>query len=271
MKDSRASKSIQTVSIVGSGNVAWHLSKALHDSGIRVVNIVSRTLNRAQDIAEITGATPVSGLPENKLLPDLLLLCVSDDALPMVALHYRNYKGLIAHTSGSTGIEVFTQRKDHSGVFYPLQTFSRMKEMDYKTIPFFIEASSQESATLLASLAERISGKWHYLDSQSRLMLHVSAVFVSNFSNHMAAIAHAILKDAGLEFDLLMPLLEQTIKKIHDMAPSDAQTGPAVREDMKIIESHLNALANRPDEQNIYKLLTNSIINYKHTHEQDKL
>lgn len=267
MKDLKESKSIQTVSVVGTGNVAWHLSKALHEAGIRIVSIISRSGIRAKEMAELTGASALTDLADNTSLPDLLLLCVSDDAIPHVASQYRYYKGLIAHTSAATGLDVFTQSQGPSGVFYPLQTFSIIKEMDYKSIPFFIEASSEESATLLAGLAEKISGRWHYLGSESRLMLHVSAVFASNFSNHMATIAQSILKDAGLEFDLLRPLLEQTTEKIKELSPTDAQTGPAIREDMKILETHLKALANKPDEQKIYKLLTNSIIKYKHKHE----
>jgi len=254
---------IQKVAIAGTGNIAWHLARAMHRSGMDITHIISRSMPRAAELSKDVSATPLDN-PENvREQPDMYLLCVSDDALPEVQEAYSGKGPPVVHTSGSTGIGVLSADKNTTGVLYPLQTFTRGVEMTYDRIPFLVEGSSEKVALRLEQLAGKISRVVHRVNSQQRRQLHVSAVFACNFSNHLSAIAERLMQQSGLSFDLLLPLLEETTRKLRDKSPLEAQTGPAVRNDLTTIEKHMEALGNLPEEQEIYRLLTESIMRYR--------
>jgi predicted short-subunit dehydrogenase-like oxidoreductase (DUF2520 family) len=257
------SNEIKTVTIVGAGNVGWHMARALYQAGITIDHVVSRTKRHAEELAAVVSAVPMTNVSGIERSPDMFLLCVNDDTLVNVVEEYFGFDVLVVHTSGSSGREIFQNRKGKFGVFYPLQTFTRNIEMTYGTIPFFVEGTSKEVVDQLKKLAELISGIVFEADSERRQMLHMAAVFACNFSNHLAAIADELLTATGLNFELLLPLIEETNRKLRSMDPVSAQTGPAVRNDRKIVEKHLRSLEGMPEEQELYRLLTKNIIRYR--------
>jgi predicted short-subunit dehydrogenase-like oxidoreductase (DUF2520 family) len=256
-------EAISSISIVGSGNVAWHLAQAFKAGGIKITNIISRSEISGNELADLVSSKRIEKLTETTEDPDLYLCCISDDSIGDVSEILKDKKSIIAHTSGSVSMDIFKRTHENYGVFYPLQTFTREKKMQYSGIPFLIEGSSKELENKFAKLADRVSGKWEIVNSNKRRMVHIAAVFACNFSNHLARIAQEILKEEKMDFDILRPLLEESNKKLQLLDPKKAQTGPAYREDISIIESHLHELTNKPEEAEIYKLLTDSIIKYK--------
>ncbi|MEX0987331.1 MAG: Rossmann-like and DUF2520 domain-containing protein [Bacteroidales bacterium] len=256
-------KNITSVSIIGTGNVGWHLAIALFKSGIEIRHIIARSSAKAGELARIVDASPVANFTDIIKHPDMYLVCVSDDAIPGVVDIIGDSGAVIVHTSGSTGFEVFTHVKENYGVFYPLQTFTRGNEMNYQEIPFLVEGDSKKVVEMLKGLADTISGISREADSEMRKKIHIAAVFACNFSNHLAAVAETILKESGLEVDLLFPLMKETYRKIIHIGPLKAQTGPAARNDTNMIGSHLDALVDFPEELKMYKILTDNIIRYR--------
>ena len=228
-----------SVVILGNGNVATHLYNAfLKAENIAVSKINSRKL-------------------ESIPIADVTIIAVSDDAIADVSKSLNNRNGLITHTSGAVDIDVIVNER--KGVFYPLQSFSKDKSVDFKTIPFCLETSNSEDYNLLEKLAKSIGKNVFQISSEQRKKLHVAAVFVNNFSNHMYKIAHDICEKNDVPFEILYPLIEETAKKIQSISPENAQTGPAKRNDVQTIENHLENLNSQ--QQKIYKLLSKSIQN----------
>lgn len=234
------------VLVIGTGNVGTHLYKAFKEAGLR--------------------AGIVSGHAEIIPPADIYIISVKDDAVEETA---RRLDGsfipgsLVAHTSGSVSYEKlsasFRDKSTPCGVFYPLQTFSKDVEMKYDEIPFLIEGSGPAATEELTTLAKRISRNVRTADSEERASYHVAAVIACNFSNHLCALADEYLAAEGLDFKILLPLLEQTIRKLHFASPRQAQTGPAIRGDRNVIEAHRNRLKGYPHITGIYDLLTESI------------
>ena len=227
-----------SVLIIGNGNVASHLVKAfLKVDAFHVTQLNSRELNN------IPKAT-------------ITILAVSDDAIAVVSAKVKN--ALVVHTSGSFPLEGLknTTRK---GVFYMLQTFSKEKEVDFATVPFCLEAENKEDYLLLETVAKAIGVKTYTINSRQRKALHVAAVFVNNFTNHLYKIGNDICEEHQVPFEILHPLIQETSEKIKTLSPEKAQTGPAIRNDDKTIENHLELLEKK--QQLIYKLITQSIKN----------
>ncbi|MDE5868742.1 MAG: DUF2520 domain-containing protein, partial [Muribaculaceae bacterium] len=223
------------INIIGRGNVATHLYKAFKQY-ISVNSINPHTLDNIDVNADLT------------------IISVSDDAIKSVVNHLPKLKGIVAHTSGSTGIDIF--KDSHIlkyGVFYPLQTFSKDKDLNYSKIPFFIEASDKETERELLNLASLVSNNVRIANSKQRKKLHIASVFSCNFVNHLWALSDRYLRQNDLSFSDLIPLIEETLEKTSFISPEEAQTGPAVREDMNIIASHIDDLDDNPTLQNIYK------------------
>lgn len=254
---------IKMVAIVGTGNIAWHLARALSRSGIVITSIISRSMERATQLAKEVSAIPLDDPAMLEEQPDMYLLCVSDDVLPEAQTAYAGKGPLVVHTSGSTGMDVLATAGNETGVLYPLQTFTKGVEMSYEQFPFLVEGSTEKAAAQLKHLAGKISSEVHLVNSQQRRKIHVAAVFACNFSNHLSAIADRLMQESGLTFDLLRPLVEETTRKLREMPPLNAQTGPAVRNDMTTIEMHMEALGNQPEEQELYRLLSDNIIRYR--------
>jgi predicted short-subunit dehydrogenase-like oxidoreductase (DUF2520 family) len=244
------------VSIIGSGNVAQHLIQAFSKTAeIELVQVYSRKPNvistkstSAKIISDFTAFLPV----------DLIIIAVTDSAISEVSKQIPLKNQLVVHTSGSMSMEVLDD-KNRKGVFYPLQTFSKTKEIDFSSIPIFIEAQNDNDYKTLEIVAKSVSNSVNRINSKQRKALHIAAVFVSNFTNHLYQIGYAICLENELPFDALKPLILETANKIVTLSPTEAQTGPARRKDNQTINEHLSFLTDE-NQKEIYKLLTKSII-----------
>ncbi len=234
------------VTIIGTGNVSFHLKKAF--LSIPEVHLIDVVPGRS-DFMNI--------LSKND--SDVFIIAVSDDAITKVARHFRDSDKLVAHTSGSVSINDLPSNI-RKGIFYPLQTFSKEREVDFKTIPICVEAKDSKDLNLLKTLAQSISEKVYEISSEQRKALHLAAVFVNNFTNHLYQIGNEICQDNALSFDLLRPLILETASKIEALEPNGAQTGPAKRNDTNTIIRQLELLQNK-NQKEIYKILTQSIQN----------
>lgn len=236
------------VLIIGEGNVGSHLYRAFNESGVEAFNISSRKLK----------GTP---LAHNA---DIILLAVSDGAIPEVARQLSSelpdFKGVVAHTAGSVGINALDGYFLNYGVFYPLQTFSKDIDIpDYPSIPIFIEGNNSVSESALTALARLAFKSVFQYPSEKRASLHLASVFSCNFVNALYAIAQKILQDKDIPFDVVRPLITQTAGKILTNSPAECQTGPASRGDEAVMKSHLNALSFDPQLQEIYSHLSDYI------------
>jgi predicted short-subunit dehydrogenase-like oxidoreductase (DUF2520 family) len=247
------------ICLVGAGNVAWHLGKALTQKGYAVSRVLDRTASSSEQLAEELNAES-SGIPEDGLAgSDACLICISDDAISTVISELKPGNCLLMHTAGSVPLDVFKGKAINYGVLYPLQTFTRGRSLDYSRIPFLTEANTPENLNLINKLAFSVSGNVMEADSTRRLYIHLAAIFASNFSNHMYALAEKIALEYGMSFELLKPLIAETTEKALDMSPHDAQTGPASRGNKKVIERHLELLKKDPRLQELYAMISKSI------------
>ncbi len=246
--------------LIGAGNVAKHLGRALLDAGHTIAQVYSRTMNNAQILSEQLSADPIDDIASLDDTADIYLIAVKDDVISEVATQINVADKIIAHTSGMKGVDVLDNISEKTGVFYPLQTFSKDKDVNFKTIPVFIEAKNKEAYNILLQLAKSITDKVYDITEEKRRILHLCAVFANNFTNHMYVVAKEILDKEGLSFDFLKPLVIETIDKIQNINPKEAQTGPAVRGDQEIITQHIQYLQEKfPDFSDIYGLITKSI------------
>lgn len=248
---------------IGSGNVATHMAVALKNSGNEIVQIYSRTNANANKLAEKVAAESVCELSRLNCDADLYIFSLKDDALSAVIKNMPKTTGIWIHTAGSVPMNIFEERMQNGscGVIYPLQTFSKERELDFSKVSLFVEGDSVDTEQILLSLAKSLSENVIVLDSENRKYLHLSAVFANNFSNHMYTLAYEILKKRGVPFNVLRPLITETAAKVMEMEPLKAQTGPAIRLDEKVINKHVELIE---DEQmkNIYSILSKSINRY---------
>ena len=250
------------ITIVGTGNVAFHIGKRLHERGVEINQIIGRNMPKTAWLADIlkTKATTFEGLVDTE--SDIFIIAVSDDAIAEVAnnLSKSINNQLVVHTSGSIPSTVLQPFFRHFGVLYPLQTFSMGSHPDFKEIPVFINMTPQYQADFLRQLAEKISPRVYNLSDNDRMTLHVAAVFVNNFVNHLFKIGSEIVAKQNLPFDVLLPLIEETVHKIRKNPPANMQTGPAKRGDDLTIEKHLSFLEKQtPQYDLLYTLLSISI------------
>jgi predicted short-subunit dehydrogenase-like oxidoreductase (DUF2520 family) len=251
------------VAWVGAGNVAWHLAQAFDEAGVKVVEVYSRNFLHAESLCQhLYEAEPKRDLDFLDSKADLLLISVSDDALAEVIDNLiLRPDMLVAHTSGSISMKVFEGYPYPYGVFYPLQTFSKKRNLDVSKVPFCIEGQNDKVVHQLTQLARKISKAVYQISSEERKILHISAVFACNFVNHLLALSKDILDGEKLDFAILKPLIQETIQKALDSkSPLDVQTGPAVRRDFQVIEQHLHYLEQEPLKKKIYEILTESIL-----------
>ena len=242
------------VIILGGGNVATHLAHVfIEASKVRLVQIYNRNITAIEELKKHTAIT--DNIQKIKKA-DIYLISVSDSAIDLVASKLKAANALVVHTSGSTSISVLKKHK-HKGVFYPLQTFSKNRKIDFTNIPLCLEATDSKDLLLLEQLALQISKTYYTIDSKHRKKLHTAAVFINNFVNHLYFIGGEICKTNQIEPDILNPLLKETAEKALAITPYNAQTGPARRGDQSTIAKHLKDLS--PNQQEIYKLLSQSI------------
>jgi len=244
---------IEQVSIIGSGNVANRLAIAFTEEGVAVSHIFSINQTTAKELAQKVGAKVLSSI--NDLPKQLCIVCVPDDVLNSV-VDSINDDVAVAYTSGSIQISSFKSRKN-LGVFYPLQTFSKERKVDFFNIPIFIESNSDYFTSILFDLAWKISREVNHANSEDRKKMHIAAVIVNNFTNHLVHLSQKYAIENKIDFAHLQPLLQETIAKLVDNSAFDSQTGPARRGDENIIEKHLAKLSGRTKE--IYQLLSQSI------------
>jgi predicted short-subunit dehydrogenase-like oxidoreductase (DUF2520 family) len=245
-----------SVIILGTGNVAQHLITAFHESDtIKIIQVFSR--NSKTTLQNLNSSNITSQFSELKEA-DVYIISVTDNAIQEVAKQIPYENKLVVHTSGSISISELDS-KNRKGIFYPLQTFSKKKEVDFNEIPICIEAENHLDIELLEKIAKSISKKVYYITSEQRKALHVAAVFVCNFTNHLYQIGNKICEQNKVPFEVLLPLITETASKIITLSPEEAQTGPAKRNDTQTINTHLNFLTNETQKE-IYKILTKSII-----------
>ena len=246
---------MKTINIIGSGNVVHHLVRALSGlSNYKIQNVAVRSLDKVADF--FPKDLIVTGVEDLKPA-DITLISVTDSSIAEVSERIPYTDSLVVHTSGTTALEVLND-KNRKGVFYPLQTFSKNKAINFKEVPLCLEAENTDDLIELKLLAKEISDKVFEISSEQRKSLHVAAVFVSNFTNHLYSIGNEICQENNIPFDILKPLIKETADKINYLNPKDAQTGPAVRFDQKTIKAHQDFLKNQ-NYKSIYNLITQSI------------
>ncbi|WP_367947470.1 Rossmann-like and DUF2520 domain-containing protein [Acinetobacter sp. BY484] len=251
------------ISIIGAGRVAYHLAcvlSAQHD----IVQIYSRTLGKAQQLAEQCQAQAVARAEELSDHVDLVIIAVSDQSIASVIEQIHPYlpHNLIVHTSGSTHLNVLKKVHVRVGVFYPLQTFSLERQIDWQQTPLFIEAVHEQDQALLSELANSLSYRVYAYNSSQRLSLHLAAVFACNFSNYCYDMAKQVVDAEQVDFSLLYPLMLETANKATQNDPKQMQTGPAMRGDRNILSMHQAMLeqSQRGDLVEVYALLSQQIL-----------
>jgi predicted short-subunit dehydrogenase-like oxidoreductase (DUF2520 family) len=241
------------ITMIGAGNLATHLCRALINSGHEIIQIYSRTVESASTLAKEINAPYTTDTKAIKS-SDLAIIAVNDDSIQDIEKHISFPK---VHTSGTKPLNVLSGKK--VGVFYPLQTFNRNINVNFKSIPICLESSDNDLLLVLKNLAQSISEKVVELNSEQRKKLHLAAVISCNFSNMLYRLSEEICQKEGIPFDILQPLILETAKKIKSTTPTNAQTGPAKRDDIETIEKHLMLLDNDDEKKEIYQLLTASI------------
>lgn len=253
-----------SVIILGAGNVATHLFNAFDKADqVNVKQWFNKTIKSIQPYKNKVAITDdLSQLEE----ADVYIIAVSDDAVAKLSTKLPFENRLVVHTSGSVNVHDL-DKKNRRGVFYPLQTFSKAAALDFANVPICLEVLNKTDLKTLKTLAKAIGSSTHKVNTDQRKALHLAAVFVNNFTNQLYRVAHEITEAEGVEFDILKPLLVETAKKVQDISPYMAQTGPAKRNDKKTIKNHLQLLKSEHHKA-VYELLTTSI---QKTHGRKKL
>lgn len=248
-------------SVIGSGRVASHLTPSIIEGGMECVGICSRTPYNSEALAQKIGTKAFSSLSELIHTPvDFVLISVNDDAIPELASQFpRDFQSVVLHTSGSTPMDALSPLHNR-GVLYPMQTFSKEREINMPEVPIFIEYFSPEAEQVLKKVTQVLgTQKVTALSSEERAKLHLASVFGCNFVNHLYAQADEVLHSIGLDFTILKPLVVETLNKALHNPPKSVQTGPAVRNDQKTILRHLQLLKGQPKTQKLYQELSDSI------------
>lgn len=250
----------KSITFIGAGNVATHLAKAFFSKGFNISQIYSKSLTNAITLANKVNAVPIHNLSDLTDENHIYIVCLKDDVIEQVLNQITIKQKLIVHTSGSIDMNVFSKEGfENYGILYPLQTFSKDKDVNIDEVPFCIEANTTENENKLVGLAKSLANNVQLINSDQRKKLHLAAVFACNFSNYMYTIADELLVKNNLDLNLLKPLIIETANKIKDAKPALMQTGPAKRNDKAIIEKHIQLLADSKDYQDIYKLITENI------------
>lgn len=246
--------------IFGTGNAATVLSLLFAEEGHRILQVYGRDAHKAATLAKRCNAAGISDLTEVNMGADLYVIAVSDSAVASLAAGLQLGNRMLVHTAGSVSREVLSGSSTNYGVLYPVQSL-RTERGDAPDIPFLVDANSEAGIETLKSIAKTVSTKVQQADDDQRLRLHVAAVIVSNFTNHLYALAEAYCKKEGTDFRMLLPLISEVANRIQYASPKDVQTGPAVRHDQNTIERHLQLLQQFPELQQLYVALSNSIQN----------
>lgn len=255
------SATVKRIACVGSGNVALSLLPALYGAGYKIVQVCSRNLRTVQQLAKVVGAASTDKLTELSPNADIYILAVPDDEIVNVLRKATFGNGIVVHLSGSTPMSIFEKRGiAHYGVLYPLQAFTR-HSVNFMHVPLYVEANDSVAMEELMFMGRKLSVEVYNITSEKRMLLHIAAVFACNFSNHLLTIASRLLHDEQLSYASLKPLIKDTFERAMQVDnPELLQTGPAVRGDAKIVGSHVKALSGYPLTQQIYQLISESIM-----------
>lgn len=250
---------IKTIVCIGAGKVAQHLCSTLLQHEYKIVQIYSRTITSARKLAQQINTEYTNSIANLKQNADLYIICVSDNALLQIAENLTIEKGLIVHTAGSIDMTILSNCSKRYGVFYPLQTFSEQKTLNFKDIPICIEANTIEDYKILNNFAQTLANNVYQISSMQRKYIHTGAVFACNFVNHLFNIAYEILTQQKIPFQLLKPLVNETLQKAFLFQPKQVQTGPAIRNDTVVMQNQRQLIQN-PLHAQIYDLISKSII-----------
>lgn len=253
------------ITIIGAGRVAHHLAQVLSTQH-QIVQVLNRNLQKAKSLAVLVNAEAIDSFEQLDSNIDLAIIAISDQSISTVIgqMHHALPDVLIVHTSGSTNLDVLTQQHARAGVFYPLQTFSLDREVDWNSTPLFVEAVNKDDLNTLTDLASSLSQRVYQYDSAQRLSLHLAAVFACNFSNYCYDIAKQVVDAKQVDFSLLYPLILETAQKATQHDPRLMQTGPAMRGDQNILNMHNNMLADaeQTELQQVYQLMSAQILKH---------
>lgn len=249
------------VVLIGAGNVATHLGIALKSTPWQVVQVYSRTEASALALCDILGVPSVTSMEEVCKDADIYIVAVKDSVLKdLIPSIVKGREGaLFVHTAGSLPMSVWEGHAKRYGVLYPMQTFSKARAVDFSSVSFFVEANGTTEVDVLKELASHLSPKVYEATSKQRTYLHMAAVFACNFANHMYTLSAHLLEKQELPFEAMLPLIDETARKVHELSPKDAQTGPAIRQDANVMNSHLEMLADNRELQELYEIISKSI------------
>lgn len=251
------------ISFIGAGNVAWHLAPALENVGHFVKEVYTPNGKSAKKlVGNLYDAVVKSDLDFSDSPSQIFILAVPDDAIQSIAQKIiLPEQSLMVHTSGSKGLDILEYSSAAAtGVFYPLQTFSKSKKLDFERVPFLLESENKEALKILNNLAKSLSKNIQIVSTAQRKQMHLAAVFACNFTNHMMSISEKIMNNAQLDFSLLHPLVLETIDKALKHSPQSVQTGPAKRGDLETLDKHMEMLQSDENVQEIYRLISQNIL-----------
>ena len=245
---------------IGSGNLATQLSLAMKNAGQTILQVFSKTEEHARELAEKIGCrytADIDGIDEKA---DVYVISVKDDAISGIAdkICHKAENAVFVHTAGSISMDVLKGKAQHYGVLYPMQTFSKSRKVDFKPIPCFLEASDDETLNTIRQLAESVSDNVVLADSTKRKKIHLAAVLACNFTNHCYRLAEKVLQEEQIDFNLFLPLIDETAKKVSVLSPKQAQTGPMMRWDTGVMQMQIDLLGDERTKQ-IYRLMAESI------------
>lgn len=243
----------QKIVLIGTGKLAGILGNALHQAGFRIVQVYGRNLEKAVRLASGLNSKAISSFNELVKDADLYIIAVSDDAIYQMSRVLVGVRGICVHTSGSVQMDVFQDVATNFGVFYPLQTFSEGRNIILQEVPFLIEGNNPDTASRLIEIASSISDNVFHCNSGERKTVHLSAVFVSNFINAMLGIGEELITQTNLPFEILHPLVKETVAKALENGAVKSQTGPAIRGDKQTMQAHIQLLENRPELASVYQ------------------
>lgn len=258
--------------MIGAGKVATHIATHL-SLYTEIYQVYSRTSASAEDLAAKLHCEATQNLTDVYTDADVYIFSLTDNALPEVIKSVVPHlqKGVCIHTAGSLPIDVFKGVATDFGVLYPMQTFSKEKEIRWEDVPLFIEGNTPHTIAIVKKVAQYLSSSIYEINSAQRAYLHIGAVLTCNFANHLYAIAEQLFKEKGLPFHTLLPLITETTAKVQVLSPLQAQTGPAQRGDSTVIEKHLQLLEENPALQNLYRAMSEDIARYQQLYANDKL
>ena len=248
------------VCLVGAGKLATQLGLALSEKGHQIVQVWSRSSESASELASKLKCPFTTDISSIYSETEIYIIAVSDSAIEELLAKHSWGSALVVHTAGSIPMNILAPYCTNFGVFYPFQTFTITKKVDFEQVPVCIEANTPQNLEVLAELARSISGNIRLFDSGQRQQIHLAAVFVCNFVNHFYTIGEKLLGEKGIDFEILKPLILETASKVTSQSPESSQTGPASRNDKIVMEKHLAMLSQHPDLQNLYSLISERII-----------